>query len=63
MIILGVDPGSLRTGYGAIATDGRRHRPVAGEDRVGDLAAEDDVAVVAVVPGDVGPAEAAPWSE
>ena len=23
MIILGVDPGSLRTGYGAIATDGR----------------------------------------
>jgi crossover junction endodeoxyribonuclease RuvC len=26
MIILGVDPGSLRTGYGAIATDGRRHR-------------------------------------
>ena len=26
MIILGVDPGSLRTGYGAIASDGRRHR-------------------------------------
>jgi crossover junction endodeoxyribonuclease RuvC len=26
MIILGVDPGSARTGYGAIATDGRRHR-------------------------------------
>ena len=26
MIILGVDPGSLRTGYGAIDTDGRRHR-------------------------------------
>ena len=26
MIILGVDPGSLRTGYGAIETDGRRHR-------------------------------------
>jgi crossover junction endodeoxyribonuclease RuvC len=25
MIILGVDPGSLRTGYGAIETDGRRH--------------------------------------
>jgi crossover junction endodeoxyribonuclease RuvC len=25
MIILGVDPGSLRTGYGAIQTDGRRH--------------------------------------
>jgi len=25
MLILGVDPGSLRTGYGAIATDGRRH--------------------------------------
>ena len=25
MIILGVDPGSARTGYGAIATDGRRH--------------------------------------
>lgn len=24
MIILGVDPGSLRTGYGAIRTDGRR---------------------------------------
>jgi crossover junction endodeoxyribonuclease RuvC len=28
MIILGVDPGSLRTGYGAIETDGRRHRLV-----------------------------------
>ena len=28
MIILGVDPGSIRTGYGAIATDGRRHRLV-----------------------------------
>ena len=26
MLILGVDPGSVRTGYGAIATDGRRHR-------------------------------------
>jgi crossover junction endodeoxyribonuclease RuvC len=26
MIILGVDPGSRRTGYGAIETDGRRHR-------------------------------------
>jgi crossover junction endodeoxyribonuclease RuvC len=26
MIVLGVDPGSLRTGYGAIETDGRRHR-------------------------------------
>ena len=26
MIILGVDPGSIRTGYGAIETDGRRHR-------------------------------------
>ena len=26
MIILGVDPGSLRTGHGAIETDGRRHR-------------------------------------
>jgi crossover junction endodeoxyribonuclease RuvC len=26
MIVLGVDPGSLRTGYGAIDTDGRRHR-------------------------------------
>jgi crossover junction endodeoxyribonuclease RuvC len=25
MIILGIDPGSQRTGYGAIATDGRRH--------------------------------------
>lgn len=25
MIILGVDPGSLRTGYGAIETDGKRH--------------------------------------
>ena len=25
MIILGVDPGSRRTGYGAIETDGRRH--------------------------------------
>ncbi len=26
MIILGIDPGSLRTGFGAIETDGRRHR-------------------------------------
>lgn len=26
MIILGVDPGSQRTGYGLIATDGRNHR-------------------------------------
>jgi len=25
MIVLGVDPGSLRTGWGAIDTDGRRH--------------------------------------
>lgn len=28
MIILGVDPGSFRTGYGAIETDGRRHQLV-----------------------------------
>ncbi len=28
MLILGVDPGSLRTGYGDVATDGRRHRLV-----------------------------------
>jgi crossover junction endodeoxyribonuclease RuvC len=28
MLILGVDPGSLRTGYGAIDSDGRRHRLV-----------------------------------
>jgi crossover junction endodeoxyribonuclease RuvC len=28
MLILGVDPGSIRTGYGAIDTDGRRHRLV-----------------------------------
>lgn len=28
MLILGVDPGSLRTGYGAVDTDGRRHRLV-----------------------------------
>jgi crossover junction endodeoxyribonuclease RuvC len=28
MLILGVDPGSLRTGYGAIDTDGKRHRLV-----------------------------------
>ena len=28
MVILGVDPGSMRTGYGAIDTDGRRHRLV-----------------------------------
>ena len=28
MLILGVDPGSLRTGYGAVASDGRRHRLV-----------------------------------
>jgi len=26
MIVHGVDPGSLRTGYGAVETDGRRHR-------------------------------------
>jgi crossover junction endodeoxyribonuclease RuvC len=26
MILLGVDPGSMRTGWGAIASDGRRHR-------------------------------------
>ncbi len=26
MIVLGIDPGSLRTGYGVLATDGRRHR-------------------------------------
>ena len=26
MIVLGVDPGSLRTGYGVVETDGRRHR-------------------------------------
>jgi crossover junction endodeoxyribonuclease RuvC len=28
MIVLGVDPGSLRTGYGVVDTDGRRHRLV-----------------------------------
>ena len=28
MIVLGVDPGSLRTGYGAVESDGRRHRLV-----------------------------------
>jgi len=26
LIVLGVDPGSLRTGYGVVETDGRRHR-------------------------------------
>jgi len=26
VVILGVDPGSLRTGWGAIESDGRRHR-------------------------------------
>jgi crossover junction endodeoxyribonuclease RuvC len=26
LLVLGVDPGSLRTGYGAIDTDGRSHR-------------------------------------
>jgi crossover junction endodeoxyribonuclease RuvC len=26
LIILGVDPGSIRTGYGVIETNGRRHR-------------------------------------
>jgi crossover junction endodeoxyribonuclease RuvC len=26
MIVLGVDPGSLRTGYGVVETDGRHHR-------------------------------------
>ena len=26
MIVLGVDPGSVRTGYGAVESDGRRHR-------------------------------------
>lgn len=29
MIILGVDPGSRRTGFGVIDTDGRRHRLLA----------------------------------
>jgi crossover junction endodeoxyribonuclease RuvC len=28
VVILGVDPGSIRTGYGAIETDGRRHRMI-----------------------------------
>jgi crossover junction endodeoxyribonuclease RuvC len=28
MIVLGVDPGSARTGYGAVETDGRHHRLV-----------------------------------
>jgi crossover junction endodeoxyribonuclease RuvC len=28
MLVLGVDPGSQRTGYGAVETDGRRHRLV-----------------------------------
>jgi len=28
LIVLGVDPGSLRTGYGVVETDGRRHRLV-----------------------------------
>ena len=28
MRVLGVDPGSIRTGYGCIETDGRRHRVV-----------------------------------
>jgi crossover junction endodeoxyribonuclease RuvC len=28
MIVLGVDPGSVRTGFGAVETDGRRHRLV-----------------------------------
>ena len=26
MVVLGVDPGSVRTGFGAVETDGRRHR-------------------------------------
>jgi crossover junction endodeoxyribonuclease RuvC len=28
MVVLGVDPGSVRTGFGAVETDGRRHRLV-----------------------------------
>lgn len=28
MIVLGVDPGSVRTGFGAVESDGRRHRLV-----------------------------------
>jgi crossover junction endodeoxyribonuclease RuvC len=28
LIVLGVDPGSLRTGYGVVETDGRRHHLV-----------------------------------
>jgi crossover junction endodeoxyribonuclease RuvC len=28
LIVLGVDPGSQRTGYGVVETDGRRHRLV-----------------------------------
>ena len=43
MIILGVDPGSLRTGYGAIETDGKRHtlleQGVLTPPRHGELAA------------------------
>jgi crossover junction endodeoxyribonuclease RuvC len=35
LIVLGVDPGSRRTGYGAVETDGRRHRLV----EMGTLAA------------------------
>jgi len=28
MIVLGIDPGSMRTGYGAVQSDGRRHHLV-----------------------------------
>ena len=37
MRVFGIDPGSIRTGYGCVDTDGRRHRLVlCGAIRVGD---------------------------
>ena len=43
MRVFGVDPGSIRTGYGCVDTDGRRHRlVVCGVIRAGDAGAFPD---------------------
>ena len=47
MRIFGIDPGSERTGYGCVETDGRRHRLVA-------------CGAITAPPGDAFPASAAP---
>jgi len=45
--VFGIDPGSIRTGYGCVDTDGRRHRlVVCGAIRTGDGAFPDRLAVI-----------------